>query len=538
MSWQSEEAFREAAGKAAGGLPKKHVHVDTAAAIPAALRTAGLLYQAEASEKAAAKPALTCPSCGEVATDIAGAKQLYQMDHQEAVGKSYKGDLPPCPVSGLSRPDMLYTVEPCGCRVSQEWAGAFTAEMQSRLSDNPPKAISDMTAKQRAAKVAHYQDRLSALYSLQAVDNPPETKEAIDYWIVVCADQIQRLSPGAHNKKPMAKPLESKVQGWANTNGFHTPPLPFAEPPPVGDGTPLYRMSNGTVCTLPQYEGQLPCGIAQGPPDGHGKVPAFPVKSKVDFKKQASAQDVLDAAVLAAQAGLIDPGSLHAKLIGQVLGTPKPDLPTIEQTRTKQYAVRHGDIYKVFVTLDEAQTYAAQLANVTPGFAKTMKPKPQLQTLPAESPPVDIFGGTKEEKAPHLEKEKEAFKEQLKKVLKATHAEELPTELLSRIIGYTYTHQAVCQQVAEQAFGMHGSLISQVEILLKIRTDMQEYVAGRRQTLAVTTTKFVKLFVDLVEFDAIEPAKVDRPAAAAIPVPPPPVERHVKKKRTIRKIED
>lgn len=373
MAWQSEEQFRAAAG---GGT----------------IRLAdNLVDAADASDHAAAAPALKCPCCGEVAVDIAGAQQLYQVDVKETGGKSHKADIPPCPIPGLDLPAMAYTVEPCGCRVSSDWAGGFSRELLSRTNGGKPKPLVDLTDKERAKKIAHYGDRLKALYALQAAYNTPEGKAAVDYWIVVCVDQMQRLAPSGHNRKPPAKPLDPKVADWASRNGFTTPPTPEQ----IASEVAVYRMTDGTVSTKPAYPGQEPIGYTA--------APSAPKPPKVVFE-DTDHEDAMAAAVLAAQAGLIKPGSellnifggkgntgVGKKAFGKPEGVfanahdfmpPAAVVPQIDKTRNGQYAVRYGDIYKVFVTLGEAQHYSQQLAAVTPKFAGKMKPT--FQTLPVE----------------------------------------------------------------------------------------------------------------------------------------------------------
>lgn len=489
--WLSEAEFR----KKAFELPKPGpVSYVSGAASP----TTNLIDAAEASEHAAAHPALRCPCCGEVAADIAGATQLYQIDVAEGGGKSHKADIPPCPVSGLNLPAMAYTVEPCGCRVSSDWAGGFSRELLSRANGGTPKPLVDLSDKQRAEKIAHYGDRLKALYALQAVANPPETKAAVDYWIVVCADQLQRLAPSGHNRKPPAKPLEAKVADWADKNGFTTPP----EPTPVQEGVPVYRQANGTVGTTPTYAGQEPCGFTT--------APAAP---KFDFAP-VGGEEQFQAALAAAQTGAVSSQTLM-KLAG-ITPPAAPEEPELKQTRSGQFSVRFGDIYKVFTNHGEAKAYADQLKNVTPGFAAKMKP---LQTLPVEEK-VDKLAA-------------------MKKVLLAASPSEIPKKLAQQVLGYTYAHMKLTHEIVTETFKLHNNVDVAVTAV-NIRQSLIEYTQGLKDTLTDDALRFVKAFVSVVDIPETPdaPARVAAPDPVPAAPPRPTVEKHAKKKRTIRKIQD
>jgi hypothetical protein len=486
--WLSEAEFR----KKAFELPKPGpVHYVSGAASP----TQNLIDAAEASEHAAAHPALRCPCCGEVAADIAGATQLYQLDVAEGGGKSHKADIPPCPVSGLNLPAMAYTVEPCGCRVSSDWAGGFSRELLSRANGGVPKPLVDLTDQQRAEKIAHYGDRLKALYALQAVANPPETKAAVDYWIVVCADQLQRLAPSGHNRKPPAKPLEAKVADWADKNGFTTPP----EPTPVQEGVPVYRQANGTVGLTPTYAGQEPCGFTS--------APSTP---KVEFGP-VGGEEAFQAALAAAQIGAVG-----TKDLMKLAGIAPPDEPELSTTRSGQFAVRYGDIYKVFTNHGEAKAYAEQLKQVTPGFAAKMKP---LQTLPVEEK-VDKLAA-------------------LKKVLLAASPSEIPQKLAQQVLGYTYAHMKLTHEIVTETFGL-ASPVDVATRTVAIRDSLIGYTQGINDTLTADAFRFVKAFVNMVDIPETPdaPARVAAPDPVTAAPPKPAVERHAKKKRTIRKIQD
>lgn len=555
MPWESEEQFR-AKAEGLSGLPKKTVKVEDQTPFQKQLKSVGMLYMAEASEAAAASPPLTCPSCGQLVTDIVGATQLYQIDVKETGGKSHKGDPPPCPVSGLELPPALFTTEPCGCRVFHDWAGGFQAEMQSRLAGNPAKAIKAMSQKDRDKLLAHYQNKMSALMSLQAAPSTAEQKEAIDYWLVICADQMQRLCPGAHNKKPLPKTLTPKVADWAAGKGLHDPQVCFVEdnPTPIDNGTPLYRMGDGTVSPYPAYAGQEPCGIAQGPmnPEGKlmmkkaGKVPTITAGSDWGPSPLAAATQMMELM----KAGLVSNQTAMSMLP-----------PEISKTRNGQHAVRHGNVYRVFELYDDAIKFAASLSPLAPiAVEKPLKP---LQTLPVAPPLTNVFGGKSEPigkkawgeadgmfanvhdpKYTPPPQPEPTMQERLKAILKATSLAEMPKELLKQILEFTYTDQPTCQVVAGKAFGEHGSLLNTVETLMKIRNDLTKAVLGNPTLFPDLTTKFVKFFVDYVEIEVPDEPKTKDKPEGTLPEgcggisDPPGSPKHAKKKRTIRKLND
>ncbi len=331
------------------GLPKKRVNVDKDTQPSKVSQTGGMLYEAEKHTKVVgAAPALRCPCCGSLAANIAGASDIYQIRIKESGGKSHMGSVPPCPLSGVEHPGMQYTIDPCGCRVSQHWAGEFQRELLSRLDGKPPKAIQDLTTHQRAGRLKVLENRLSALYALQAQQNTPQMVEAIDYWIVIVADQMQRLCPSPLNAAP--KKLSNAVAAWADAGCLAVPPtetpsvnskgwpqpsqtvdwkvelLPQA---PMAEGMRVYRMQDGSVSPTPAFEGQIPCGIVQAP------------SPKMD---------------------------------------PTPEIPDIRRTKMGQYGVRYKDKYEVFQTWGEADARAKSmmLADLAP------KAKPELkETTPA-----------------------------------------------------------------------------------------------------------------------------------------------------------
>ncbi len=409
--WLDTAAFLKQAGAGGVGLPKKVIDVDSDAQPSKVTQTCGMLYEAEVHADAVnAHPALKCPSCGQPASGIAGAKQLYLLDVQETGGKSHKGDVPPCPVPGFpGPPPHVYSVEPCSCRVSQEWAGAFSAELQSRLAGGKPRAVVDMTAKQREKKLAHLEGVLADLYAVSANPDKTAQKEAADYWAVIVADQIQRLCPGPHNMKPAPKPLEPKVESWANSNGFAKPPVDWGqgllnaetiqklhlmqklqeanmisassllgmfglgkkaeEAPPVQTGTPVYAQVDGTVSTTPAYQGQKPTGFVAAPPKksnwahvegswGAAGVDDMQKKGVHPNQSLGWGDEAADLEKLTKLPKGLSPQEFQKQLMNDWV---PPDEPEITKTASGAWRVSWKGESQVFAKKDRAEEYAHEL---------------------------------------------------------------------------------------------------------------------------------------------------------------------------------
>lgn len=145
-----------------------------------------------------AAPALTCPCCGHLVSELNDALPLVFPG-----GKT----LDACPVKlPTSEASLLtvYSIGPCQCKVSARWAGEYAAELQSRLKGQPTKAIGGLSAQQKDALIIGFTDSLSHLYSARAqVDGDITAAAEIDRWIFIVADQIQRLCDGRHAQAPV-----------------------------------------------------------------------------------------------------------------------------------------------------------------------------------------------------------------------------------------------------------------------------------------------------------------------------------------------
>jgi hypothetical protein len=247
QKWQNEAEFL--AGFGNGGrawMPAKHVHVDTDSQPPAESQCAGQLYEDRLSEVSAADPPLLCPSCGRHVFGIVGATGIHQTDVKETGGKTHKGDIPPCPVKGPVLPAMHYSVGPCGCKVSQEWAGDFAAEQNNRLRGGKPRAVVGLTEERRLLEVEQLTDMLTRLYKHQASLYPADVgrMKVCAYWIKVVADRIQTLCPGTHNSLPAAGKVPTQGASYANASA--PPPGEVSKDFGYGANYPMPKKTAGS----------------------------------------------------------------------------------------------------------------------------------------------------------------------------------------------------------------------------------------------------------------------------------------------------
>lgn len=584
--WKSKEQFL--AGQAGvSGLPKKTINVDTDKQPTKVTQTGGMLYEAEARDELVGKdPAIKCPSCNQVAYDVVGAVNPYTRTLKDGGGKSYQGSVPKWPLYTPEPPTQFYCVEPCGCRVDHTWAGAFQRELGFRLSNLPPKPVV-ISAQAAAHRLKSLEADLANLYTMQTMGGfVPQ--EAVDYWIVIVADLIQRTCPGPHNTKPMPNTLVPAVQDWAVEKGIMPPPVKSTTKKPgidwasVMGGTPIdylenpaapkvnqpvYRMPDHTVSTTPAYDGQEPCGIVAGV--YNKKTGEIPIAKKVTLPKLAwepptqAEKDQQDATLLAMAAyGLVNLDAPSGINTSETM-----DIPEITETKNGQYGVRFGDMYKVFVDEQDAINFKHKLMQAN--IKKTPGPpgkKPTLQTLPVEEQPFNIFGG-----GPSLDKnaygepegvfankakEMEAHNTMLLDVLKATKPQDMPKELLKRILDYTYSNQGIALSVIDSTFSQallwNGG--TGLDMLKTIRGAIGNFLDGYNR-LSADATKFIKGFVDLVEIPppktvaenmkaSMLPNGEVRPSPAPVNAPPPikapptVTDKTARKKRTIRRIQD
>ena len=216
------------------------IHVDTKLYDPFVPITGGAMYT-----KPEPVQAIACPNCGNNVTGIESIKPAYLRTLTDEFGK-VKQDraMPPCPVPGFETEIQFCTVSPCGCRVSIAWAGAFSQEWAARNSGKSPKPVVAYTPEALTRENQRLIDALTKLYTMQATAEGQQ-KIDVDYWVVVVADQIQRLHPGQHNISATPRSLDTAVQHWASKNG-HTMPTdpvdPFGLKPTPDDYSDAYPM--------------------------------------------------------------------------------------------------------------------------------------------------------------------------------------------------------------------------------------------------------------------------------------------------------
>ena len=198
--------------------PSKSVNVDHKEAMDY-LKQAGCGGLYAGGSVCELEPKIVCPNCQKTFERLSDCGTEY-----------------PYP-SSVSKPDMAtgepsrfaYSLEPCGCRVSQEWAGALQAEMNRRLEGKPPQAVVDFTPAQREKRRVHLQKHITELMKLQkaASSNDANLQKSLQYKLVGAVDQLMRLYPGTHNQVVSATTLAPEVQSWADKYKFHKPLDPY-----------------------------------------------------------------------------------------------------------------------------------------------------------------------------------------------------------------------------------------------------------------------------------------------------------------------
>lgn len=217
---------------------------------------------------------IPCPSCGVPVVALRDAVQPYRLSNTR--------DIPPCPVADLPLPPADYVLDPCGCRVDHYWAGAYTAERTHRAGGGESRPVEGLSPAERESRVAFYSRKLSELYVLQiqqaqaAGPVDQAAKDAVDYWVVVVADQIMRLCPGEHNRTPQPhRPLSRTVRDWMHRQELTDPSVP-----PAGRGVAVYPHQDGTLRPSPAHVGQRPLATVTAPPAVPEPAPLPPPPSK------------------------------------------------------------------------------------------------------------------------------------------------------------------------------------------------------------------------------------------------------------------
>jgi len=234
----------------------------------------------------------------------------------------------------------------------------------------------------------------------------------------------------------------------------------------------VYQRSDGTCSLQPEYQGQFPYGFTTTEPDMAGVMPV---------------------------------------LLASAIGPPE-----ITVTRKGQFGVRHGSIYKVFFTYQEAHTFALTLSPLSP-VKVDRHVKPAI--LPNKQ--VDVFP-----KQVGISSEKTA---------------KIPEHVLKQVLAYTYTATAMCLQHIIAAYGTDGGPDWQEDMLKHLRFSIQHMLSGKTlptpsvaETLITLLANSLAVGVEFVEKpDGYIPIGCDGLASG------PTVRNiHAKKRRTIRKLAD
>lgn len=182
------------------------------------------LFDSIADEKALAQePHVCCPNCGQKVKQLDGGTEAYPQPVKK--GQYVTGENPE--VKDLP-PVFRYQLHPCGCRVNQEWATAFTVELNRRKAGETPRAVVDMTEAEREARQKALQEQIGKLYSrkaalerllagAQGLSSDEADLFEVECQLVALTDRLMRLVPGQHNLKEDVS-VGARVQKWAKEN--------------------------------------------------------------------------------------------------------------------------------------------------------------------------------------------------------------------------------------------------------------------------------------------------------------------------------
>ena len=182
------------------------------------------------------EPQIRCPNCGSVINGLdagnekvpLGSPALTALGHKKPV---FNQDpiTPPMP-SQTQALRLVYRVYPCGCQVSQEWAGAYTAEVLRRKAGQKPGPVVEMTASQREAEKKKLLAEIGELYDLKNKEALSTydvfhfgVSQEIEAKLVAKIDRFMRLCPGEHNRLPKTK-FSAATTAWAKKNNYALPP--------------------------------------------------------------------------------------------------------------------------------------------------------------------------------------------------------------------------------------------------------------------------------------------------------------------------
>ncbi len=195
-----------------------------------ALGTSAGLFSKETLLAAMSLP--PCPRCARGVTDLASGA-AYTVTMKTSEGKSHQVALPPCPATGMASPPRYFTAVPCGCKVSEDWAGAFGAARTHQHEGGLARPLQLPTKAQVELKLNRWQKHLTKLHQLDDKTTDDEwLKGVIHHWKIAVAEEIQRTCPGVHD---------------ATTDGG-----------PAAGSVPLYETMTGVLSEKPAFSGQKP----------------------------------------------------------------------------------------------------------------------------------------------------------------------------------------------------------------------------------------------------------------------------------------
>lgn len=161
----------------------------------------------EKTRALALAPRILCPVCRTHVGGIAEGRLMYPEPEGLVVPKEDQ----------ILR--WQYSLHPCHCQVSQEWAASFTLELNQRIATNKGHAVSDLTHAQRAERVVQLQERITTLYARRDKAGTEEERKLADYLLLAHADQLTRLFPGT----TLTDLSQSHVAAAAVVHDWHKP---------------------------------------------------------------------------------------------------------------------------------------------------------------------------------------------------------------------------------------------------------------------------------------------------------------------------
>jgi hypothetical protein len=165
-----------------------------------------MMFASIEREKALAQePIIRCPTCDQPAQELNDAKQRYTKP--EGID--------------VAEPTLCYSLHPCGHAVTPEWAGNFTAEINRRVAGGSPRALQPHT--QTVKKADDLEAALLGIVAERDV-TAGEARRRLEYYLVITADELARLLPGARSRVPPVDALDPEVEAWADQNKMTKPP--------------------------------------------------------------------------------------------------------------------------------------------------------------------------------------------------------------------------------------------------------------------------------------------------------------------------